>query len=87
METLSLKDDNLLWMAMGEGEKKTKPWDPPVPASQSVCLAPCSFYKFFFLPSLFKMQARSHVACLTLAAAQKLKIAASRYLGLGKKHS
>lgn len=31
------------------------------------------------------MQARSHVACSTLAAAQKLKIAASCYLALGKK--
>lgn len=31
------------------------------------------------------MQARSHVSCLTLAAAQKLKIAASCYLGLEKK--
>lgn len=31
------------------------------------------------------MQAKSYVACLTLAAAQKLKIAALCYLGLGKK--
>ena len=73
-------------MAMGEGENKAKPWDPSIPTSQAVCLALCSFYNFF-LSSLFKMQARSHVVCLTLAAAQKLKIAASCYLGLEKKHS
>lgn len=74
-------------MATGEGENQAKPWDPPIPASLSVCLALRSFYKFFFLSSLFKMQARSQVACLTLAAAQKLKIAASCNLGLEKKHS
>lgn len=72
-------------MAAGEGENKAKLWDPPVPASQAVCLALCSFHIFFFLSSLFKMQARWHVACLTLVALQKLKIAASCYLGLEKK--
>lgn len=61
-KTLPIKDDSLLWMAAGEGENKAKLWDPPVPASQAVCLALCSFYIFLILSSLFKMQARWHVA-------------------------